>query len=550
MRRPFPVLLLLAGGVVLLVSLYLPWQEASLRSGQRFGGQGGDVAGLLNLFSGRLTIDGWSSGVGEAAALFALLLAAAAAVALARPNLAARLPLGQCALFAGYFGLAVGAQASSVADQRAIGFEDVDFHWAYGAYLGIAAAVLVLPVAATMERAKIVQHRSASQFGVLTLVAALLVALLLPWERFASPARLTLLGIATPAAVVAAVLALCLLIVQLRPGPAARLQRLLLPAAVALFTVAAFSTFTFPGSRAYGAWVGLGLAAALGALALIDAADISRPARPPRLALATAAAATLVLTSLFLPWQKACYASGSDFGRYSGRCISTNGWTTNVGSAAAVLAILLVIVTLTLRRRAGLVVELAAGTGVLVATLGSQLTRGGGSDLRFEFGYGSTVAFTGAVVLGALAAVRVRPDLIEWNRLIARLVPIAACAAYLIIVVVPWWNVLPPRLQSGLGFAPLSWLTIMGALLGIHLLRLWGRQVTGAPGGADRLALIPVALLSLATLDLVRLRGDAVSWGGGLVVGLSLLLALLGRLEQRAGLENLRLPEILRVDRL
>lgn len=550
MRRRFPLILLLAGGLLLLLSLYLPWQAASLPSGQGLSGQRGDVAGLLNLFSGNLTVDGWSSGVGDAAALFALLLAAVAAAALARPSLAGRLPLSQCALFAGYFGLAVGAQARSVADQRDVAFDGVDFHWAHGAYLGIAAGVLVLLAAGTIGRRTLLHDRSASRCAALVLNVGLLVALLLPWERFASPVRITFPGIVTPAAVVAAVLTLWLLVVQPRPDPAARSERLVLSAAVALFTGAAFSSLTFPGSHAFGAWIGLAIAAALAALALIEVAQVTRPARPSWLALATGAAAGLFVASLFLPWQKACYATGSDLGPYSGRCVSTNGWTTTAGTAAAVLAIVLVIVTLAPRRRTASVVELAAGTGLLVATVGFQLVEGGGSDLRFEFGYGSTIGFMAAALLGALAVARLRPVAIEWNRVLARLVPIAACAAYLGVVVVPWWNVLSSRLQSALHFAPFSWLTIVGALLGIHLLVLWVLQVARAPGGADWLVVIPLALLSLAALDLVRLRDEGLTLGGGVVVGLCLLLALLGRLELREGLENVRVPEILRVDRL
>lgn len=89
------------------MSLYMPWQKASCGP-ECLRGQGGDVTGLLNLFSENLSVDGWSSGVGDAAALSALLLAAVAGVALARPNLAGRLPLGLCALFLGYFALARG----------------------------------------------------------------------------------------------------------------------------------------------------------------------------------------------------------------------------------------------------------------------------------------------------------------------------------------------------------------------------------------------------------------------------------------------------------
>jgi hypothetical protein len=151
-----------------------------------------------------------------------------------------------------------------------------------------------------------------------------------------------------------------------------------------------------------------------------------------------------------------------------------------------------------------------------------------------------------------LALVRLRPPRFERNRLLVRLAPITACLAYLVIVVLPWWDVLPRRLesQSLVRFSLLSWLTVAGALLAIHLLGSWGRRIAGPSESADRLVLLPLALLALAALDLVRLRDAGINWGGGIVVGLCLLLALLGRIEQREGLENFRVPEVLRVDRL
>jgi hypothetical protein len=62
--------------------------------------------------------------------------------------------------------------------------------------------------------------------------------------------------------------------------------------------------------------------------------------------------------------------------------------------------------------------------------------------------------------------------------------------------------------------------------------------------------LIPLALLALVALWLVKERTYDVNWGGRIVIALLLLLALLGRLEQRGGLENFRVPELLRIDRL
>jgi hypothetical protein len=548
MRRPWSFLLLLSGAVASLTSLYLPWQRASCGP-ECLRAQGGDAA-LLNLFPGSLTIDGWSSGVGEAAALLALLLAAVAVIALARPNLAGRLPFGLCALLVGYFGLAVAAQARSVANQSELGFKGVDFHYAFGAYLGVAAAGTVLLAAAAMRRGEVVPHRSISRLAFFTLLVVLLVAFLLPWERFASPARVTVLGIATPAAVVAAVLTLCLLVISWRPGPA-RTVRLVLTLAVALFTGAAFSSLTFPGSHAYGAWLAVGAAGASIALALMDGGWFPRPELPRWPALATCGASALLVAGLFLPWQKACYENASDFGPVSGRCVSTNGWASPLGVAAAVLAIGLVIVSLAPRRFPVSVIALSAGIGLLVATLGFQLEDRSGDGLRLELGYGSTIGFASAGLLLALAIVRFRLPAFDWNRVPLRLAPIAACVAYLLVVVFPWWwDVLPPHVQSALRLEPLSWLTIASALLAIWLLRLWARQIASPSASADWLVLLPLALLALAALDLIRLRDLGVTWGRGVVVALSLLLVVLGRVERRGGLENFRVPEILRVDRL
>ena len=156
MRRSASAFALLVGGLVLLVSLYAPWQDASVREQRR------DVASLLNLFGRTLTIDGWSSGIGEATALAALLPATVAILALARPELADRLPLGLCALVVGYFGLALAVQARSVAQQRELMTRgiDVEFQFAWGAYLGVAAAIAVLLAAAAMRRQEVVPART------------------------------------------------------------------------------------------------------------------------------------------------------------------------------------------------------------------------------------------------------------------------------------------------------------------------------------------------------------------------------------------------------
>jgi hypothetical protein len=63
--------------------------------------------------------------------------------------------------------------------------------------------------------------------------------------------------------------------------------------------------------------------------------------------------------------------------------------------------------------------------------------------------------------------------------------------------------------------------------------------------------LLPLALLVLTVVELLALRDRSVMWEGIIVAGLCALLVLLGRLENRGGgLEGVRVPEILRVDRI
>ena len=161
--------------------------------------------------------------------------------------------------------------------------------------------------------------------------------------------------------------------------------------------------------------------------------------------------------------------------------------------------------------------------------------------------YGATIGLALAAALIALAFVRLRLPRVDRRRLLVRLAPIAACTCYLVIVVLPWWDVLPDFSQWRL-YPPLSFLTISGMLVGIHLLGLWVRQVAG-PSATAELVLAPLALLALTAVDLIARHEWSVTWNGGAVVGLALLLAVLGHMERR-GLENVRVPEILRVDRL
>jgi hypothetical protein len=49
---------------------------------------------------------------------------------------------------------------------------------------------------------------------------------------------------------------------------------------------------------------------------------------------------------------------------------------------------------------------------------------------------------------------------------------------------------------------------------------------------------------------MIEERYHSITWGGRIIVGLCLALAFFGYVERRGGLRNLRIPEILRVDRI
>jgi hypothetical protein len=259
----------------------------------------------------------------------------------------------------------------------------------------------------------------------------------------------------------------------------------------------------------------------------------------------------MLVAALFLPWQELCYERDGGVGFFSGRCLSTNGWMTPPGSVAAILAIALALVVLDPRRFAASTLELGVALALVVATLGFQLERHSGATTGFraEFGSGALVGLVATAIL-ALVLVRLGRPTIDWGRAVVRLAPIVTCAAYIAVVVLPWWGVLPDGVQSALSFAPLSWLTIAGALVGVRLLGRWVAQVPSATANAHWLMLLPLALLALATVDLARLRDEGLTWGRGTIVGLCVVLLLLGWVEKRDGLERLRLPEVLRIDRV
>ena len=505
--------MLLLGGALLLVSLYLPWQRFSLDV-HEFGVDPSFIP------FGQGPLEGWDSTVAPAAALAALLLVGVSAVAFARPALTNRLPLGRCALASAYFGVAVAV------DTRAQGEpfvgQDTDLSFAYGAYLGLGAAATVVLATLVLRRAEIGLLRSPLYVTGVVLATGLLLVFLLPWATAAGP---DYSGITAPPAQVAAVVALC---APLAPRSLALLA--------ALFTAGGFSALTPLVDRRYGAWLGIGLAIAFAAFAL--SGGIRRPelGRIPWIRLVLSAAGLLLVSTFFLPWQEFCFPADEVYGPLSGSCVSQGVWGSEAAAAAAVLAIGLIVGELGRSDWLPPRAELAAGIVLLVTTLGFQYGHGGEYDLRYGFWIGA--ACTAVIVV--LVATRVRPPPID-----ARLAPIALCLVYLAVVVPTWWGVLDPfGARRFFWFAPFSWITVAGALLALMLIRLW----LELPSDRRPLFLLPTVIAALAGLDLARF--ETITWGGGIVLALCGLLALCALVEQRRGLGELRIPEILRVDRL
>jgi len=506
---------LLLGGTLLLVALYLPWQRLSVD----FHEYGVDPS-FLDLFSPE-PFEGWASTVAPAAALAALLLVGLSAVAFARPALTSRLPLGRCALAAAYFGVAVAVDTRSQGELAVRGSEE-DLRFAYGAYLGLGAATAVILAALALRRGELRQLRSPYHVAAAILASALLLVFLLPWATFGEVDAGR--GIVTPPAQVAAVVAIC--------TPRAPRGLALL---AALFTAGAFAVATTPYERTYGAWLGIGLAIAFAAVSL--SGGIRRPEleRIPWAQLVVSAAGLLLITSFFLPAQEFCYPVDESSGPLSGSCVWSKAWGSEAAAGAAILAIALIVRELRRQQWLPPLAELAAGIALLVTTLGFQL----GHGEMYDLAYGFWIAAACTAVIVVLAAISLSAPPLD-----ARLVPVALCLAYLVVVVPTWWGVFESDAPRFFWFAPFSWLTLAGALLALMLIRLWLERFSDV----RLLLLVPALITALAGVDLAR--AEELTWGGGIVLGLCALLALSAWVEMRGASGRLRVPEILRVDRI
>jgi len=540
MRGRWPLYVLLASALTFVVSLYLPWYEVR--------NEGMGILSVVGIGSG--TADGWATTAGMAASLAAVAVVIAAAATLVRPGLFDdRLPLVPLALTLGYLGIAtlVALRANEMLSQAANQLGHLHHHYSYGAYLGVASAAVALLTAAILGGARLRPRPTSVELVAGALSVGLLVAFLLPWATaaFGRSETISFPGV-NSAVVVLAAAGICLLIgSSLRSGRAVYLA-----AAIAVLTGAAVQGLGVVDTTRidYGAWMALGVALALVA-ATAFVRPQTRPALPALAGALTAAAAGVFVVALFLPWQEFCAPGGGSLGHGLGSCIATTGWTTGEpGAVAGTLALVLVLAAFVATWRTAAAAEIALAVAILTATVGVTQASSSG-PLGWGFGYGAYVGFAAAGVLLLVAFARIRPPKLERGRVVDRLIPLAASAALLCAVALPGWSVLPDRWSPQVDVMQ-SWYATVGVVLTVHLLRRWLESAGGTSSRSEELLVLPLALLSLTALELIRERDAGVTWGGGILVGLCLVLVMFGWVEQKGGLERLRVPEILRVDRL
>lgn len=524
MRARWPVYVLLASALTFLASLYLQWQVAVPH-------------GAIFEFVTARNYEGWSSEAGVAASLAALVLAGGAAAMLVCPDQLNRLPLTRIALAVLY--LAIGGVAVMRAEEKLFAAHD-RFRYGYGAYIGIASAVCGLLAAAAIELPTAARRPGRVEALAALPGAGLLASFVLPWATPFGPTRVSAPGMELPVVVLAAGCVCLVAGARLRPG-----RSLYAAIAIAVLTGAAVNAIS-PDRVRYGAWMALGFALALIAVN----AFAPRAPRPTRFAahLSLTAAAVLVV-ALFLPWQRFCSPNGHALGNGLGSCIEATGWASaEAGAVTGVLAIVLILGALLATLRAPTTAEVTLAIATLVAATGATIGRFGGTG--WSFGFGAYVGFAAAGVLVLLMLARFRVPKLEPRRVSFRLVPLAATLACFCATALPLWAVLPDR-WSRQANVLIGWYAITGLLLTLHLFRRWLDSAAGDSIHDGQLVLLPLALLVLTGLDLVRERDLGMTWGGGILVGLCLFLALLGWKEQHGGLESFRAPEeIWRVDRL
>lgn len=519
MRGRIPLFVLLASALTFLASLFLPW--ITVTEGQ----------GLFDQVApGRP--DGWVAGPGDVAVLLVIAIVVVGIAVLRHPRFAAGLPIAGLGVALGYFAVAVAVTVRSPGLFRGV-------TWTYGFYLGLASAGVVVLSGLTCRSSAFPWPRDATDVTAAVLGTALLVSFLLPWYGFASPTY-TVYGVGLPTA---AIVALSLILgAGWLHGDTGRHWRLPLAIAVAVLTggtAGAVLPAPLSAINRYGMWIGIGCAVSLVALEAARAWPVRVPDLPHRLAAVRLGAAVLLIVALFLPWLE-FHAFGTLHG--------SDGWYPSTGAAAGSLCLLL-LAALALPELENYGLDASVAIVIFVSALATAFRE---ETFIYRIGYGAFVGIAAAGVLLFTALMRLRPGGVEPRRVLERAVPLAASILCVAAVIVPSWFVLPQawRYQA----APLTnWLAVPALLLALYLVRLWVTrvQVPSRAKTGSRLTVAPLVLLTLPSLELIRNRDAEISWGAVILVGLCLLLAIFGWVEESRGLEGFRIPEeIWRIDRL
>lgn len=94
--------------------------------------------------------------------------------------------------------------------------------------------------------------------------------------------------------------------------------------------------------------------------------------------------------------------------------------------------------------------------------------------------------------------------------------------------------------------------SIASLVLAVELARCWAAEHPAAARAGRRRTVLPLALLALVAVDLARERRQHVplTWGAGLLAAILAALLVAGHVDDEGGLANVRIPEILRIDRI
>ncbi len=539
-ERRFALFTLLVSTLTFLTSLFLPWRQMHVA-----GGNGS--FGLPGVFSDD-GFDGWIGGVGDVAVLLAVASVFACLGALVRPRLAERLPLGGLGVGLGYLAAAVAVQVHAYTVLIEVGIRTnprssarsashVHSVWAYGFYLGVVCGAVAGLCGLFLRRRELLVRRPPADVVFRAVGVGLLVSFLLPWARQEPVPGVTFPWVGdSPAAISALGLLLGAGWLLSSRGKGLRLATAV---AVAVLTGAAASSIPVFAARAYGAWIGIGFAVALVAIEAARVRSVRLPRLPRGWIAVRATAALLLLIAFFLPWEHLSAAPEHFAGR-------ANGWSIFPGGVAGALALLVLLAAILLPELEAHAVTGVVAVALLVSIMGTFVAVGGESRI-FALDYGSYVGFaaTAALVLSVLGALRPVP--VDPNRALVRARPLAASLACLAAVVLPLWEVLPRDWTQA--DAVTGELSAVALLLALYLIRAWILSTGRRPLGRT-LTVLPLGLLVLPTLELILLRSEPIRWGGVILIVLSVVLAVLGWIEERRGLESLGLPELFRVDRI